>query len=59
MRMSCVYLCGEMVYDGYRDASVTGACSQRNIQSIRNKCVETPLCTNLDESVATITSHLK
>lgn len=53
------YLCRKMVYDGYRDAGITGGCSQRDTESVRYKHLETSLCTDLDKSTATVTTNLE
>lgn len=47
------------MYDSYRDTGITGGCSQRNTESVRYEHLETPLCTYLNKSTATVTTHLK
>lgn len=53
------YLCGKVVYDSDRDTGITCGRTQRNTESIRYKSLETPLCTDLDQSTATVTTDLK
>lgn len=59
MYMYSIYLCGKVVYDSYRDTGITGGCSQGDTESIRYKRLETPVCTYLDKSTATVTTYLK
>lgn len=54
-----MYLCREVVYDCYRDAGIARGRSQRDTESIRYKRLETPLCTDVDKSTATVTADLK
>lgn len=56
--MDSVYLCRKVVYDSYGYAGVTAGCSQGHTESVRDKRLETSLCTDLDKSTATVTANL-